>query len=86
MWIRNPPPPKPEDEVLFLDPKLSPDGKTLAVVLARRPKPNETAPEGLILLPVSDSGPGQGQPLIKGDVAQPNGAAGSSRVGLPSSC
>ena len=75
-----PPAPKPEDEVLFLDPKISPDGKTLVVVLARRPKPNETSPQGLLLIPLAADGAGQPKPMIQGEIAQPSWSPDSTTI------
>jgi hypothetical protein len=69
-----PPTIKPEEEVVFMDPALSPDGNSVAVIVAQRPEPNTTVPQGLVVL--SNLGGKDGAPkrLVQGPVLQPSWA------------
>lgn len=52
-------------------PAVSPDGKTLALVVSRSLADNKSEPLGLIVLPVEENAGGKARPIAQGDISQP---------------
>lgn len=75
-----PPTIKPEEELIFLNPKLSPDAKSLAVVIAQRPEPNVTLPQGLIVLEQSSNGKSGPRRLVQGPALQPSWSPDGKKI------